>query len=286
MAFVTVGQENSTDIHLYYEDHGSGDPLVLIHGYPFSGDAWEKQTAFFLDEGFRVITYDRRGFGRSSRPAKGYDYDTFASDLDHLLNELDLQDVVLVGHSMGTGEVTRYIAQYGATRVKAGVLVSPIPPFLLKTEDNPQGVPAEVFKGITDAIDKDRYAYMSEFLKNFYNLASSGHGVSEEKLRADFTLGVSSSPVAFRRCVDTWVTDFRPDLKRIRVPLLVIQGEKDQILPIDVTGKRIEKARLHVIAGGSHGIPWTHAEEVSTAIQEFIQGLEQRIEPPAAPPIH
>lgn len=283
MGFVTVDQENSTDIQIYYEDQGTGDPIVLIHGYPFSGTAWEKQVPFLLDKGFRVITYDRRGFGRSSRPGKGYDYDTFASDLNELMTTLDLRNAVLVGHSMGTGEVTRFISRYGQERVRGGILVSPIPPFLLKTPDNPRGIEQKVFDGFIEAIEEDRYSFMNDFLEKFYNLGPVKGKVSEEKLRADFNLGVSSSPIAFRRCVDTWLTDFRPDLTRLTLPILVIQGDADKILPIEVTGKLIpgivDSAKLRIITGGSHGIPWTHAEEVTSSILDFAAGLGSEASP-------
>lgn len=273
MPFISVGQENSNDIKVYYEDHGQGDVLLMIHGYPFSGVAWEKQATFFLEKGYRVITYDRRGFGYSSKPSVGYDYDTFAKDLELLLIELDLNDVTLVGHSMGTGEITRYLSRYGSKRIKGGILVSPIPPFLLKTSDNQNGVDQKLFDGFNAAIKKDRYAFMSQFLDAFYNLGHGKHDLSQEKIRADFNLGVSSSPIAFYECVNTWLTDFRQDLPKIDVPILVIQGDKDNILPLDVTGKILApqiKADLRIIKGGSHGIPWTHADEISEAILEFI----------------
>ena len=170
MPHVKVGKENDADIKVYYEDHGSGQPVVLIHGYPLNSDSWERQEPELLSAGYRVIRYDRRGFGNSSRPTTGFDYDTFAADLNALLEELELEDVVLVGFSMGTGEVTRYLAKYGSARVRKGVLFGAIPPFLLKTDDNPEGVDGQVFKGIQAAIVKDRYAYFKDFLDNFYNV--------------------------------------------------------------------------------------------------------------------
>jgi non-heme chloroperoxidase len=281
MGLITVGQENTTDINLYYEDHGQGDPIVLIHGYPFSGSAWEKQMMYLIEKGYRVITYDRRGFGLSSKAATGYDYDTFAKDLDYLMNELDLQDAVLVGHSMGTGEVVRYLAKYGSDRVKGGVLVSPIPPFILKTDDNPNGVDQKVFDGFKEKIKQDRFAFVTDFMENFYNLGLLNHGISEEKMRVDMNLAFMSSPVGFLKCVDTWLTDFRPDLQKIKTPMLVIHGDKDKILPYDLTAKLLPKligAKLETIEAGSHGIPWTHADEISRMIFEFVQGLEPKIE--------
>src|ERR1700730_12875168 len=170
MPYIKVGQENSRSIDLYYEDYGSGRPVVLIHGYPLSGRAWDKQVPVLLEAGHRVITYDRRGFGKSSQPACGYDYDTFANDLHTLLDTLDLRDVTLVGHSMGTGEVTRYLGRYGSVRVAKGVLVSPIPPFLLQTPDNPEGLPASLFEGFMQTARQDAPAWMKGFLDNFYNI--------------------------------------------------------------------------------------------------------------------
>jgi non-heme chloroperoxidase len=277
MPFLTVDSENSTDIRLHYEDHGSGNPIFLIHGYPFSGTAWEKQEARFLNEGYRVITYDRRGFGLSSKPSTGYDYDTFARDLDAIIRELDLAEVTLVGHSMGSGEITRYLGLFGSERVAQAVLVSPIPPFLLKTSDNPKGVEQKVFDGFKEAIKKDRYAFITQFLTNFYGLGETK--VSEEKLRADFNLAANSSPIAFYKCVDTWLTDFRGDLASFDVPCLIIHGDDDKILPFDVTAKILAEeisARLKVISGGSHGIPWTHGDEISEEILKFISDNESK----------
>lgn len=274
MSFIKVGSENQSDIKIHYTDHGRGEPVILIHGYPFSGMAWERQEAFLLEQGYRVITYDRRGFGKSSNPSKGYDYDTFASDLDTLINTLDLNGVTLVGHSMGTGEIARYLGKFGSSKVSRAIMVSPIPPFLLKTPDNETGVEREVFEGFKKTIKEDRYAFMTDFLDKFYSRSfMNGGKVSDEKLRADFNLGISSSPIAFLRCVDSWIEDFRPDVKKIDVPLLVIQGDEDQILPIEATGKVLTeiKGELHVVNGGSHGIPWTHGEEINKAMISFIE---------------
>lgn len=281
MPFITVGKENSSDIKIHYEDHGSGEVLVLIHGYPFSGMAWEKEEARFLAEGYRVITYDRRGFGLSSKPSVGYDWDTFAQDLDKILTELDLNDVTLVGHSMGSGEVTRYLGNFGSDRISRAVMISPIPPFLLKTEDNPQGIEEKVFDKFKEAIVKDRYAFIDTFLDDFYNLGKlmGRPDLSKEKICADFNLAATSSPIAFYECVNTWIADFRDDLPKIDIPLLVIQGDADKILPYEVTGKLLAEkigAKLKVIPNGSHGIPWTHAEEISQEILDFISDTYQK----------
>src|SRR5215472_5178701 len=276
MPTVTVGRENSADIEIHYEDQGAGQPVVLIHGYPVSGRAWDKQVPALLAAGYQVITYDRRGFGRSSQPAVGYDYDTFAADLHALLEHLDLRDAVLAGHSMGTGEVTRYLAGYGSARVARGVLISPIPPYLLQTADNPDGVPQSLFDGFAAAATADTPAWMKGFLDNFYNMDSLGGTlVSYQAWQASWNLGVTASAIAAVACIGTWATDFRADLPKIDVPVLVLQGDADQVLPLDKTGKRlpglIRNVQLTVIEGGPHAIPWTHAAQVNTALTDFLR---------------
>jgi non-heme chloroperoxidase len=273
MPTVTVGQENNSDIEIYYEDHGAGQPVVLIHGYPLSGRAWDKQVPALLEAGYRVITYDRRGFGRSSQPATGYDYDTLAADLATLLEHLDLHEAVLVGHSMGTGEVTRYLGRYGPARVAKGVLVSPIPPFLLQTPDNPDGVPQGLFDGFARA---DTPAWMKGFLDNFYNIDTlRGALVSDQAWQASWNLAVTASATAAVACIPTWATDFRADLPKIDVPVLVVQGDADQVLPLDKTGKRlpglINDVELVVIESGPHAISWTHAHQVNSALLGFLR---------------
>jgi non-heme chloroperoxidase len=275
MPYINVGQENSGAIDIYYEDFGSGKPVVLIHGFPLSGRAWEKQTSALLNAGFRVITYDRRGFGISSQPTIGYDYDTFAEDLNKLMNKLDLRDTVLVGHSMGAGEITRYLGKYGSDRVSKAVFVSPVPPFLLKTDDDPEGVDRSVFDGIQKAIENDRPAYQTQFLTNFFNLDETmGKRVTEEVVRANWNIAVEASPTGTYECVGTWMTDFRNDIPNINVPSLIIQGDADRITPYQFTGKRlhemIEGSQLVTLAGAPHGIPWTHADEVNRTILGFI----------------
>ena len=276
MPTVTVGQENSSDIEIHYEDHGAGQPVVLIHGYPLSGRAWDKQVPALLAAGYRVITYDRRGFGQSSQPVTGYDYDTFAADLSMLMERLDLHDAVLVGHSMGTGEVTRYLSRYGSARVAKGVLVSPIPPFLLQTADNIEGVPQALFDGFVQAATADAPAWMKGFLDNFYNVDTlRGTLVSDQAWQASWNLAVTASATAAVACIPTWATDFRADLPEIDVPILVIQGDADQVLPLDKTGQRlpalIKDVQLIVVEGGPHAIPWTHAAQVNTALLDFIR---------------
>ena len=275
MPRVTVGTQNSAPIETHYEDHGSGQPIVLIHGYPLNGNSWERQERALLAAGYRVITYDRRGFGRSSQPTVGYDYDTFAADLSSLLEHLDLHDVVLGGFSMGTGEVTRYLARYGSARVSKAMLLGTIPPFLLQTEDNPDGVNGQVFEDIKAAILNDRYAYFKDFLDNFYNVdVLSPDRISDQTWQASFNVAAGSSPHASYACVDTWVTDFREDLPKIDVPTLVLHGTQDRILPFEATAARlrdcIADVRVLPVEGGPHNIGWTHADEVNNALLEFL----------------
>jgi non-heme chloroperoxidase len=276
MPTVIVGQENNTEIELYYEDHGTGQPVVLIHGYPLSSRAWDKQVPALLKAGHRVITYDRRGFGKSSQPTSGYDYDIFAVDLNTLLEHLGLHDAVLVGHSMGTGEVTRYLGRYGSARVAKGVLVSPIPPYLLQAGDNPGGLPQSLFDGFAQAARADTPAWMKGFLDNFYNIDTlRGTLVSDQAFQASWNIAVTASATAAVACIPTWETDFRDDLPKIGVPMLVIQGDADRVLPLDKTGQRlpglIKDMQLVVVEGGPHAIAWTHAEQVNAALLDFLR---------------
>jgi non-heme chloroperoxidase len=275
MPYISVGQENSGSIDLYYEDHGSGQPVVLIHGWPLNGASWEKQTLALLAAGYRVITYDRRGFGKSSQPTFGYDYDTFASDLNTVLTTLDLTGVTLVGFSMGTGEVTRYLGTYGSARVKKAALLASVPPFLLKTDDNPGGVDNSVFEGIKAAIAKDRPAFLTQFLKDFYNLdVFKGDRISDEVVQNSWIVAVGASAKGTIDCVPAWLTDFRQDVPRIDVPTLVLHGDADRILPIAPTGdalhKSIKGSTYVVVKGAPHGLLWTHADEVNAALLDFL----------------
>ena len=275
MPYVTVGKENSSNIDLYYEDHGSGQPVVLIHGYPLNGASWEKQVPALLSAGHRVITYDRRGFGRSSQPTTGYHYDTFAEDLHKLITHLKLREFTLVGFSMGGGEVARYLGKYGSKDVSKAVILSGIPPYLLKTPDNPEGVDKNVFTGIETAIKADRYAFFTEFFKNFYNTdVLMGKRVSEQTVQASWNVAATSSATATLECVSTWHTDFRKDVARIDVPTLVMHGDADRILPIaasgDRTAKLIKGARMVVVPGGPHCITWTHPEIVNRELLAFL----------------
>ncbi|MBE9240563.1 alpha/beta fold hydrolase [Synechocystis salina] len=276
MPYVTVGQENSATIDIYYEDLGAGQPIVLIHGFPLNSHSWEKQVLMLLNAGYRVITYDRRGFGASSQPSLGYDYDTFAADLNTLMTKLDLHNAVLVGFSMGTGEVTRYLGNYGSKRVQKAVLMAPVPPFLLKTADNPEGVDQSVFDGIMKAIVKDRPAYFSEFFREFFNVdVLLGERISNYAIQACWNVAAGASAKGTLDCVPSWLTDFRDDLPRIGIPTLIIHGDADRILPLGSTAARLPKliknSQLEIIPGGPHAINWTHADQVNPMLLDFLQ---------------
>ena len=276
MPFVTVGQENSAPVELYYEDHGSGRPVVLIHGFPLSGRAWERQERALLAAGHRVITYDRRGFGKSSQPSVGYDYDTFAADLDKLLTALDLREADLAGHSMGGGEIARYLGRYGTSQVRRAVIISGVPPYLLQTPETPHGVPQEAFDQIEAALTADRFAYFTEWNKNFFNLDQTlGSRISPEAVQDAWGAAVSASPAGTIACVPAWHTDFRADLPKIDLPVLVLHGTEDRILPIEACGPRthelISGSEYVPIQGASHGLCWTHAEEVNAELLRFFK---------------
>jgi len=275
MPRITVGTENTAPIDIHYEDHGSGQPIVLIHGYPLNGASWEKQERVLLQAGYRVITYDRRGFGKSSQPTVGYDYDTFAADLNALLEHIDVDNVVLVGFSMGTGEVVRYLATYGSGRIAKAVLLGAIPPFLLKTDDNPEGVDGSVFDDIKEAVVNDRPSFFKNFLDNFYNIdVLGGTRVSEQAWQASFTVAIGASPFAAHACVNTWLTDFRADLPKIDVPTLLIHGDADRTLQYAATAARlpglIKDLEFVTIEGGPHNIAWTHPDELNSALLTFL----------------
>jgi len=275
MSYVEVGKENSTSIHLYYEDHGSGHPVILIHGYPLSSASWEKQVPALLGAGYRVIAYDRRGFGKSSQPTTGYNYDTFAEDLRKLVTHLKLKGFTLVGFSMGGGEVARYVGRYGSKDVSKTVIIGGIPPYLLKTADNPEGVDGSVFEGIKKAVAADRYAFFTEFFKNFYNTdVHLGKRVSEQAIQASWNTAAIASATASLACVPTWHEDFRKDVAKIDVPTLVVHGDSDRIVPFSAAGSRTAKlingAELVGIKDGPHNVAWTHAEEVNEALLRFL----------------
>lgn len=278
MALIKVGNENSTPIELHYEDQGSGQPVVLIHGYPLDGRSWEKQTAALLDAGHRVITYDRRGFGRSTHASSGYDYDTFADDLASVVDALDLRDVVLVGFSMGTGEVARYLTRHGSERIAKVAFLGSLEPYLLKSDENPDGAaPAEFFDGLVADVKADRYAFFTGFFENFFNLDENlGSRISQEALDHHARVAASSGAVASAAAPLTWPTDFRGDLSAIDMPALILHGTADRVLPIEATAKRfaeaVPEATYVEVEGAPHGLLWTHAAEVNEALLEFLAG--------------
>ncbi|MEU8706318.1 alpha/beta hydrolase [Streptomyces sp. NPDC048565] len=276
MGRIKVGTENSTDIELHYEDKGTGQPVVLIHGYPLDGNSWEGQIPALLAAGHRVITYDRRGFGKSSQPSTGYDYDTFAADLNTVMETLDLHDVVLVGFSMGTGEVARYLSVHGSGRVAKAVFLASLEPYLAITDDNPDGAaPLSFFEGVSEAAKKDRYAFFTGFYSDFYNLDENlGTRVSEEAVRNAWTVAAGAGSIASAVAPLTWPTDFRADIPRINVPTLIVHGTADRTLPVDATGRRFAKAlpaATYVeIDGAPHGLLTTHTAEVNTVLLDFL----------------
>jgi non-heme chloroperoxidase len=278
MGHIVVGNENSTPVELYYEDQGAGQAVVLIHGYPLSGHSWERQTRELLAAGYRVVTYDRRGFGQSSKVGSGYDYDTFAADLNTLLETLDLREVILVGFSMGTGELARYVSRYGHERVAKLAFLASLEPFLVARDDNPEGVPQKVFDGIEAAAKGDRYAWYTQFFSDFYNLDENlGVRISQEAVTGSWNVAISSAPVAAHAVVSSWIEDFRADVEAVRAsgkPALILHGTADNILPIDATARRfrqaLPEAQYVEIEGAPHGLLWTHADEVNAALRSFL----------------
>jgi non-heme chloroperoxidase len=275
MGTVIVGQENSAPIELYYEDLGTGDPVVLVHGWPFDSRSWEPQVPALLDAGHRVVAYDRRGFGRSSRPATGYDFDTLAADLDVLLTKLDLRDVTLVGFSLGTGELARYVGVNGTGRLKACVIIESLAPSFVKSGENPGGVDAAAVAEVQAAIRHDRFAWLSGIIGDFLNLDDYlGGRVSEDAVRSLWNAGAEASPIATASCVPGWLDEFGNDVARIDVPTLIMHGTADRILSIDGQGRRLHAAmpdaRYVEIEGGPHVMCLSHAEEVNRELLAFL----------------
>jgi pimeloyl-ACP methyl ester carboxylesterase len=275
MPKIKVGTENSGAIELHYDDHGAGKPVVLIHGWPLSSRAWEAQVPALVEAGFRVITYDRRGFGQSSQPFGGYDYDTLAADLDALMQKLDLREATLVGFSMGGGEVVRYLARHGKERVSKAVLAAAVPPYLYRSDDNPEGgLDDKAIAGFEAAVRGDRAVFLEQFTTMFFS-AGGELKVSEPQRRYAVRIGSFASPKGTLDCIAAFGrTDFRPDLRKIDVPTLVIHGDADGIVPFEVSGKRsaatIAGARLVVVKGGPHGLNTSHAAEFNRALLEFL----------------
>ena len=274
MPFVKVTGAPATEI--YYQDLGKGQPIVLIHGWPLSHRMWEGQMNALTEAGYRCIAYDRRGFGESGKPAGGYDYDTFASDLNDLLTQLDLRNVVLAGFSMGGGEVARYIGRYGTDRVSKAMLLGAVPPFLLKTSTNPEGVDKGVFDGMLAAVKADRVAFLEQFFPNFYNYEAGSKGVSADLIPFSKWVAWSASPLGTQQCIVAFgTTDFREDLKKMTVPTMVVHGDSDRIVPFDVSGKRshemIKGSRLEVLKNAPHGFAATHTQQLNTLMLDFLR---------------
>lgn len=275
MPTLTVGTENDQPIELHFEDQGSGRPILLIHGFPLDGSSWEPQTLALLDAGYRVVTYDRRGFGQSSRPASGFDYNTFADDLAALISHLDLNDVTLIGFSMGTGEIARYLGRYGSARIRSAALLATLGPQLVASAEDPIGVPAEAFQAIQDGIRRDRFQYLENyFLTHYVAEENLGSRVSAPTLRQNFVIASTAGAYATVHCVDAWQEDFRTDLRAIDIPLLVLHGTEDRNIPIDFGARRIPEfvphAEIDEIVGGPHGIGTTHAEVINPKLLDFV----------------
>jgi non-heme chloroperoxidase len=274
MPFVKANAAPDTMIH--YVDIGAGQPVVLIHGWPLSHRMWESQMVALVDAGYRCIAYDRRGFGESGKPAAGYDYDTFASDLNDLMVSLDLRDAVLAGFSMGGGEVARYVGRYGTERVAKTMLLGAVPPFLLKTADNPEGADQSLFDGMIAGVKADRIGFLDGFFPNFYNWDAPHEGVSNDLIPFSKSVAWIASPVATTGCITAFgTTDFRGDLKKFDVPTLVVHGDADRIVPIDISGKKsaaaIKGSRLEILAGAPHGFAATHASRLNALMLDFLK---------------
>ena len=271
-----VRTTSSPSVELYYEDHGSGQPVVLIHGWPLSHRMWEGQISALVAAGFRCIAYDRRGFGESERPSVGYDYDTFAADLQAVLTTLDLKNVILAGFSMGGGEVARYLGTYGSARIAKAMFIGAVPPFLLRTEDNPTGAPIEVFEGMMAGVKADRAAFLANFFPAFFNHEPGAKDFPTDAIEFAKWIAYAASPVGTVECIRAFgTTDFRADLKTITIPTLVLHGSADRIVPLDGSGRltaaMIPGAKLVVLERAPHGMTATHGPQVSAAMIEFAR---------------
>ncbi|MFF0445400.1 alpha/beta fold hydrolase [Streptomyces sp. NPDC004609] len=275
MPYVTIGHANGGVVNLSYEDHGTGQPAVLIHGYPLDGRSWDRQVPALLAAGYRVITYDRRGFGRSSHPADGYDYDTFAADLDSVLVQLDLAEAILVGHATGTGEIARYLGTHGSARVAKAVFVASLPPFLLRTDRTPHGVELSYFDALITKARQDRPAYLAELCRILLDGDEHPAPGPDAETRGRFQeMAAAASPRACVAVIPTWITDFRADIAAIDVPVLIVHGTRDRFMPIDATGRQLygllPQASYAEVADAPHGLLWTHSEEINRILLAFL----------------
>ncbi|HEA31534.1 MAG TPA: alpha/beta hydrolase [Leeuwenhoekiella sp.] len=272
----TTSSENGEPIQLFFEKYGEGQPVILIHGWPLSHQMWEYQTQKIVDAGYQVVAYDRRGFGKSSKPYYGYDYDTLAKDLNDLINALDLKDVILTGFSMGGGEVARYIGKYGTDKVAKAALVSSVVPFMLKTSDNPNGVPEETFESFKKNVKEDRLGFLEEFGDNFVNYKDNKKNISEAQVHFNWSIAAEASPKATLDCIDSFgKTDFRDDCKKFDIPTLIVHGDADNVVPIETAGqaaaKIIKDNNFQIIKGAPHGLVFTHTEEFNTIFLNFLK---------------
>jgi non-heme chloroperoxidase len=273
MPYIT--KNDSQNVELYYEDFGSGQPLILIHGWPLSGKSWEMQIPVLLNLGYRVITYDRRGFGKSSPTADGYDYDSLAKDLHELISQLELKNVILFGFSMGGGEVVRYLTNYGSENIDKVALISSIIPLVKQKEDNPDGVPQEKLDTIMESLKTDRVTFLESFHKDFYSYGLLSQSVSQKQLDYDWSIASCASPIATIKCAESWAnTDFRPELVNVKVRTLIVHGDNDKVVPIETAGKQaaqgIANNEFMIIEGAPHGLNVTHADELNTIITKFL----------------
>ncbi len=277
MSFIeTTSKEKGKHINLYYEDYGEGIPVILIHGWPLSHRMWEYQINSIVEAGFRCIAYDRRGFGDSDKPWTNYDYNTLAKDLEDIITKLELSEVTIIGFSMGGGEVARYIGNYGTSKLSKAALISAVPPFMLKTEDNPEGLEKEVFEGFKKEIKKDRPSFLQGFGKQFVNFDKVGDRISQEMADYYWSIACKASPNATLDCIDSFgLTDFREDLEKFDIPTLVVHGDADQIVPIEISGKKsaelIANSEYHVVEEAPHGLVLTHTAEFNKILLDFLK---------------
>ncbi|GAB3647271.1 bromoperoxidase [Echinicola sediminis] len=275
MPFLT-NKQGEEPVDLYYKDYGTGQPVILIHGWPLSHQAWEGQIRTLVEAGYRVVAYDRRGFGLSSQPWENYDYSSLASDLHEIIQQLDLKEAVIVGFSMGGGEVVRYLTKYGADRIAKAALIGSIIPLVAHKEDNPDGVPQEVLGQILDALKTNRIGFLKDFHRNFYNYEDNKDRMTEGHLEYDFSIASHASPIATIKAAESWAgTDFRSELKNVTVPTLIVHGDADNIVPIktsaDQAAKGIADNEYHVVAGAPHGFTLTHREELNKILLDFLK---------------
>lgn len=267
--------ETDSDVSIYVRDYGKGKPVVLVHGWPLSGDMWEYQIETLVKNNFRVITYDRRGFGKSSQPWSGYDYDTLADDLKEVVDELGLTEFALVGFSMGGGEVARYFGRHGGEGVSKAVFISAVTPYLLKTDDNEDGVPQEKFDERAETIREDRMAFLEDFGKTFYGVGMLSKPVSNAFLQNDINIAAAASPRATLECLKSFsTTDFRDDMRMIQVPTLFIHGDSDKNVPVEVSSLKAAKLVLNnrylIYEGAPHGLFFTHKERLNKDLIDFL----------------